>query len=115
MKRKLFSILMAVGVLFAVPAFARGGGGGHGGGGGFHGGGGGFHGGYGGGGGYRGGGYAGGGYRGGGYAGRGYYGGGYRGGGWGYRHWVPGYRLATPFCYAYPYDPRCAIAGYWGY
>ncbi len=51
------------------------------------------------------------------YAGRGYYGGGYRGGyyGGGYRRWVPGYRLGTPFCLAYPYDPRCMVAGYYAY
>jgi hypothetical protein len=123
MKTTLLGITMVLGVLAAAPSFAYGRGGGfHGGaahtGGGYHGGyGGGFHGGYGGGfhGGY-------GGYRGG-YAGRpyvgGFHGGGYYRGpvyrGYGYRRWMPGYRLTTPYCVAYPLDPACVVAGYWAY
>jgi hypothetical protein len=102
MKHKLFGILLAAGTLFAAPAFAWG------------------HGGYGGhsAGAYRGG-YSAGGYRSGYSSGRAYYGGGYRGGYRGYyrpyRRWVPSYRLSTPFCFAYPLDPRCVVQGYWDY
>ena len=114
MKRHILNIGLVLGVLAAVPAFAYGHGGG-----GFHGGGGAVHAG----GGFRGGGARvaapryGGGYRGGGYVAHGY-GGGYRPyyrAGYGYRHWVPGSRLTTPYCVAYPYDPACMTAGYWAY